>query len=161
MTQPEVILSVQSSPMRRTMGVGSLGGLGVLMLWISFAGTAPFSLLVPLLVGALLAIWGAIRLYQVTSLALELTRDGIRTADGMLLVGVDDIARIERGAFALKPSNGFLVRLKSPATRSWAPGIWWRWGTFLGIGGVLPPGETRAMADLLRGVVDGTLPDRQ
>lgn len=161
MNEGEVILSVEASPMRRWIGVGSLAALGGLLLWIAFMGTASILWVLGLMIGAGISLWGAARLYQSTAVALELTEAGIRTAAGEVLVSVGDIAKIDRGAFAFKPSNGFLVRLKSPAARGWAPGLWWRSGTYLGIGGVLPPGETRAMAELLKAVDDGDLPVRQ
>jgi hypothetical protein len=39
--------------------------------------------------------------------------------------------------------------------RLWAPGLYWRNGTFLGIGGVLSAGETKAMAEILTALVQG------
>ena len=62
---------------------------------------------------------------------------------------MDEIDRVERGAFAFKPSNGFLVHLKKPGHRAWQPGLWWRMGRKLGIGGVTPAGQAKFMADMI------------
>ena len=61
----------------------------------------------------------------------------------------DDIARVERGAFALRPSNGFLLHLHAPGPRAWAPGLWWRLGRRLGVGGVTAAGQSKGMAEIL------------
>jgi hypothetical protein len=59
----------------------------------------------------------------------------------------DEIKRVERGALAFKPSNGFLLTLEQPQPRAWVPGLWWRVGRRVGIGGITPAGEGRYMAD--------------
>lgn len=71
------------------------------------------------------------------------------TRTGRPLALMEDIQEIERGMFALKPSNGFVVRLKTKAAPAWAPGLWWRTGRRLGVGGVTSAGAAKAMADLL------------
>lgn len=154
----EVILRVAASPVRRWLAIGAMFVLAGLLFWVALQGSAPVFWALVLILGGGVSFWGALRLKSATEVALELTRDGIRTDAGDYLVRVGDIDRIDRGAFAFKPSNGFLVRLKTPTTRGWAPGVWWRAGTFLGIGGTLPPGQTRAMADLLKAVEAGDLP---
>lgn len=159
MTEERVILTVTASPFRRWSGVTALVLLGALLMWIAFAGTAPILVVLALLLGAGGALWGAFKLHEATSVGLELTKSGLRTTDGQVLAAVGDIERVDKGAFAFKPSNGFLVRLKTPVRRGWAPGLWWRGGTFLGIGGVLPPGQTRAMAELLLAADKGELPE--
>jgi hypothetical protein len=54
---------------------------------------------------------------------------------------------VERGAFALKPSNGFTLVMKHKSPRAWAPGIWWRTGYRVGVGGVTAAGQSRFMAE--------------
>ena len=62
---------------------------------------------------------------------------------------LEAVEGVERGAFAFKPSNGFLLRLSAPGPRAWSPGIWWRLDRRVGVGGVLRAGEARAAADLM------------
>jgi hypothetical protein len=98
-------------------------------------------------------LWSGNNLRKSTLDGLVLTRDGLRTASGRMLAPVDNIAKVERGIFAFKPSNGFLVRLKASEGNGWAPGLWWRFGKRLGVGGTLSGGQTRAMADLMSALV--------
>ncbi|MEM9031633.1 MAG: hypothetical protein AAGB18_03220, partial [Pseudomonadota bacterium] len=69
--------------------------------------------------------------------------------DGRVLASLGDIKGVDRGAFAFKPSNGFLLRLHDPGVRAWVPGVWWRSGRYLGVGGLLPASETRAVAEAI------------
>jgi hypothetical protein len=41
-----------------------------------------------------------------------------------VLARIDEIASLDRGTFAFKPSNGFLLRLSRKGTRVWRPGLW-------------------------------------
>jgi len=91
----------------------------------------------------------AAQLRSATTEAIRLTQDGLVETSGRLLCTMDNIDRIETSAFSFKPSNGLLVRLKTPMPGAWAPGLWWRYGTKLGIGGVTSAGEAKAMADII------------
>ena len=56
---------------------------------------------------------------------------------------------VDRGLFAFKPSNGFVVVLSQGGWRGWAPGLWWRLGRRLGVGGVTSAAQAKAMAEIL------------
>lgn len=56
---------------------------------------------------------------------------------------------VDRGVFAFKPSNGFLVRTRDGAPAAWVPGIWWRRGRSIGIGGLIPAHQTKLVAEVL------------
>lgn len=154
-------LNVTPSMMRRVTAVGMLVVLGVLLLRVALG---PEGLgggwLAMLLVMAAGVLWVAFRLWQATALRLVLTEDALveEAADGSrgrVLCRLDEIARVERGTFAFKPSNGFVIRLNAPATRVWAPGLWWRFGKRLGVGGVTPAGQGKAMADVIAARIGG------
>lgn len=81
--------------------------------------------------------------------SLFLTNDGIFDSHGRAICTLEEIERVDRGSFAFKPSNGFLVRTKSRGTRAWHPGLWWRMGNLIGIGGITSNAQGKAMADLL------------
>lgn len=90
------------------------------------------------------------RLYAATADQLLLTRDGLVTASGETIASFDNIDKIDRATFAiLKPSNGFAINLKTSMPRGWAPGLWWRMGKRVGIGGATNPGQGKAMADMM------------
>jgi hypothetical protein len=127
-----------------------LGLLGAILLWVALATppSAPGWSLFLLAFGAV-AIFGGWRLWQATAPGLVLTGDGLVDTTGRTIARLDEIVAVERGMLAFKPSNGFLLRLSRPAPRHWSPGLWWRLGRRVGVGGVTGAGETRAMADLI------------
>ena len=61
---------------------------------------------------------------------------------------VEDIDAVDRGVFAFKPSNSFLIRTRSPNTYVWAPGLWWRLARRVGIRG-MTAAETKFMSEML------------
>lgn len=145
----EILAVVKASAMRRWIGLAMLAGLGIVTLYVAM--TQPPALLwqVFLIAVGLLALWGAVRLYAATQLHIELTRDEVRDSEGTVLARVADIRGIDRGAMAFKPSNGFLISTVTPGPRTWRPGLWWRFGRRVGIGGVVPGHQTKLMSDIL------------
>jgi hypothetical protein len=137
---------------RRLSALVVLGGLGGIHFWIMLT-TPPVALIgkVFLLGVGALALLAAYRVWTSTSRDILLTPDDIREEGGRVLCRIEDIDHVQRGAFAFKPSNGFVVVLKDtvPRERSWAPGLWWRIGRRIGVGGVTSAGAGKAMADVL------------
>jgi hypothetical protein len=80
---------------------------------------------------------------------IELLDTGLYFEDGRILAAMEDILRVERGVFAFKPSNGFVVTLQNKTERAWIPGLYWKFGTRVGIGGVTAPSEAKFMSDSL------------
>lgn len=151
----EKLVEIQPSRFRRAFGVGVLGLLGLLLLYLGLgrshsSGLAQLSLS---LMGAL-SLFGAQRMWRATSLALILTSESLVDGAGREIAQVDNIERVDRGMFAMKPSNGFNMRLSEPRPRAWAPGLWWRMGRRVGVGGTLSGGQSRLMADTLTALVN-------
>ena len=149
-TTSDTIMSLEISPFRRFFGVGVLAALAITLI---YAGANSLSGSIGGIVGLLLfaaaAFYAGWKLYHATDDTLFLTPEGVFTRDGQVIVSLDNIASVDRGFFAFKPSNGFLVRLKTPMARGWAPGLWWRFGRRVGIGGATTPGQGKAMADMI------------
>lgn len=145
------LASVQASYGRRILGVGSLGGLGLLVLWtVLRAPPSELAYTVFMLVVAAAALYSAWRMWDATQIRLILTRErGLEIEGKEVLAPWDQIENVERGMLAFKPSNGFLITLKDKAPRAWAPGVYWRMGRKIGVGGVTGAGEGKAMADIL------------
>ncbi|SIO57380.1 hypothetical protein SAMN05444722_3721 [Rhodovulum sp. ES.010] len=148
MSETLAILSV-SAP-RRLFGLSVTLGLGALLLFI--AGMRPpaepfWRFFLALLGLAMLGLAEAMR--RATAQSLRLTHEGLFDTAGRRLAGIGEIEGIDRGMFALKPSNGFTLRLARPAPRAWAPGVWWRLWRRLGVGGVTSAAQARAMAEVL------------
>lgn len=156
----EVLARVYASAPRRFLGVGMMAGLGGLMLYIAFATPPALQWQVFLLMIGGGALWVAQVMWQATSRHLVLTDQDLRDSEGRVLVTLDNVERVDRGAFAFKPSNGFIIRTRSKQERAWQPGLWWRFGRRVAVGGVTPSSQTKPMADIMamiladRGQVD-------
>jgi hypothetical protein len=106
-----------------------------------------------LLVLGFLALGLCVAFYRATVLGLVLTEQELVDTSGRLLARIEDIHRVERGFLAFRPSNGFSLHLKRSQPRAWAPGLWWRFGRRIGVGGVISGAEGRAMADLIGALI--------
>jgi len=155
--EPIALLSV-STP-RRLFGAATQGGLGVLLIAVAMRLPEPsVPGVIALIAFGVLALALAHRSYQATARDLILTRRGLYDSTGEELARIDDIVSVDRGFFAFKPSNGFLLRRKTPGPRRWLPGLWWRMGTRVGVGGATNGKAAREMADLIMLLQKGMLP---
>lgn len=148
MTDP-VLATIHASPGRRFLGVGCMGLLAFLLFWVAFA-TPPslgWQAFLLLLGGA--SLWLTMRMYRATGMTLELTETQVRDSSGTVVATLDSIAGVDRGFFAFKPSNGFLMKTKAKGPAAWQPGLWWRLGNRIGIGGMTPGSQAKAMAEII------------
>lgn len=149
-----VLATLGASPLRRMTGVAVVGCLGLFLVWLAMtvpdagAGFRAF-----MIAGGGLALYCALRLWHATAARLELTPDMLGASDGRCLAHTDDIQAVSRGTFAFKPSNGFVLTLSDPGTFAWAPGLWWRIGRRVGVGGVTDPASGRALAERIALIV--------
>lgn len=145
----DVLATIEASAPRRVMGTLMLGATGCILVYMAFAAPpSPAWLLFLLVVGAG-ALWLAVRMWQATTHRIELTAQELRCSDGQVIARVEEIEAIDRGFFAFKPSNGFLIRTRAAGTRCWLPGLWWRAGRRIGVGGVTPGQQGKVMSDIL------------
>ena len=148
MTDPTIEL--KASPPRRFIAAFVLFVTGALLLWIAMTSPpASVGWLIFLLVIGGVILWAAMRLWQATASTMTLTDEALVDSSGTVLCHIDNMRAVERGIFAFKPSNGFLIRMHKPVGKGWAPGMWWRFGTRLGVGGVTPSAQAKAMADII------------
>ncbi len=104
---------------------------------------------VVLLVAGLGALWLAWRNWRASAVGIVLHEDRIEDTEGRLLARIEEIEKVERGFFAIRPANGFVLILRKKGPFAWAPGLWWRFGRRLGIGGTTPGRMAREMADVI------------
>lgn len=145
-----VLARLDPSPMRRWIAILIVAGVGLTLVFLAASnpmGSFATSLSVLALGCALL--WVANFIRNGSSQAIVLTEDGLFLEQGETLAEMANIQSVDRSIMAFKPSNGFVVHLKSPGPRGWAPGIWWRVGRNLGIGGATSRDHARNMADTL------------
>jgi hypothetical protein len=147
----EVLAVVQASKGRRFLGVLSLALLGVALIYVALARSPEWHWQIFLVLVGAGAIWMAHAMWQGTASAVELTPLVLRDRDGTVIARVEDITGMDRGFFAFKPSNGFLLKTTASATagRNWRPGLWWRMGRRIGIGGMTPGNQTKFMSEIL------------
>jgi len=154
MRDDEVLAVMRASTGRRALGVGCLGALGAMLIWVGL--TRSFDALAwqvfVIFLGALV-IWMADAMRRATAQRIELTREGVRSSDGELIAAIDDIESMDRGVFAFKPSNGFVLKTKSKAPARWRPGLWWRMGRRIGLGGVTPGHQSKVMSEMIAALV--------
>jgi hypothetical protein len=149
-----VLAELRPSPPRRVVGVVILGLLGAAMIYLALAHPpAAFGWTVFLLLFGGTALGLSVQMWQATTIGLVLTRDELRDASGRLLTPVSQIRAVNRGVFAFKPAGGFTLALRTSAPRAWAPGLWWRLGRSLGVGGVTHRHEARYMAEVLDALI--------
>jgi hypothetical protein len=161
MFQPEIDgihATVHASPARRWFGYGVLFSLGSVVLYTTLAHPPALHWMIFMLVFGGAMLWLAERMRRATTMSITLTKDELRDSSGTVLARLEDVRSVERGALALKPSNGFTLVMKTKSPRAWAPGMWWRMGRRVGVGGVTAAGQSRFMAEkialLLRDVGD-------
>lgn len=144
------LAELRPSPPRRVFGTAVLILLGLVLLYTGFRYPADNFGWTLFLVGfGVLVVWLAIRLWQATDAGLVLTKVDLRDSKGRLLTTVEQIKAIDRGVFAVKPAGGFTIVTKDKGPRAWAPGLWWRAGRRIGVGGVTHRHEGRYMAEIL------------
>lgn len=143
------MVQIKASQPRRWLGVVTLGLLGALFLRVAVR-VADGLWMQGTLAGLAILVWSlAWQMWRATALCVELNDGGLRDSAGVILARLDDIDTVERGSFALKPSQGFVLRTTTPGAFAWRPGLWWRIGRRVGVGGVVPASQTRQMAALL------------
>lgn len=150
MPETEVLARVRPTPARRAVALAILYALGAMLIYIALT-SPPQSLGWQgfLWLAGAGALWLGEKMRRATRLSVELTGAELRASDGRTLCTLDEVVGIERGLFAFKPSNGFVLRLSHGGAARWAPGLWWRVGRWLGVGGVTPSAEGKFMSELI------------
>lgn len=150
----EVLATLSPSIVRRVGAAGSLGALGLLPIWLLVFRTPDLPIVQAILLAVgLFALFLAYRLWHSTAVSLVLTDAGLFDSNGKALAPLEEIAKVDRSVFAIKPSNGFVVTTRRPMGRGWSPGVWWRVSVWIGVGGVVPAVQAKAMADILSAIL--------
>ncbi len=153
-TDEPILAQLEASQPRRYIGIAVQLALGVVLisLAISFPREQMGARLMLLILGGLMFYFGY-RMWHMTNIALILTKTALRDSRGRVLAEIDNIREVSRGAFALKPSHGFSLVLHRSDGRAWVPGMWWRLGRRVGIGGVTPSQPARYMAEMIAALI--------
>lgn len=156
----DIQITISPSPVRRLVALYLLVSLGGLLIYLAFSSPPESLFWQGFLLGfGALVLYLAELLRRATLVSIQMLEDRIVDTTGRELCRFDNIKAVERGAFAFKPSNGFLIRLKDPLPRAWAPGLWWRFGRKIGVGGVTPASEAKFMSELIALRLADALPE--
>ena len=107
----EVYSKVEASPVRRLLAVAMQAVLGLILIYVAFDSPPAFGWQAFLLLLGVGSLWVARRTFYATQTTIELSDEGLMDTSGELIVSLDEIARVERGMLALKPTNGFMIKL--------------------------------------------------
>lgn len=150
MDDQTVLATIRPTPARRWIAIAMLFVLGAMLLYLAFAfPPADLGWQAFLIAVGAGALWLGEKMRRATERGVELTPAGLRDTRGETLCSFDEIRGIDRGLFAFKPSNGFVLRLADRGPARWEPGLWWRVGRRIGIGGVTPSTEGKFMAEMI------------
>lgn len=153
-TDPDEIIATAEAGMgRRFLGMGSLGLLGLLLIYIAIVQSPALEWRLFLLLLGVGSLWVADKMRRATSTRIELTETELRDSDGTVIALIAEIDGMDRGFFAFKPSNGFLLRTTSKGANEWRPGLWWRMGRRIGVGGMTPASQTKFMSEVIAAIM--------
>ena len=148
------ICEISPSGPRRIFGIAMLAALGAMFIWVGFL-TFKSNFVTAAVLGILgiASFWCASVVASATSASIRLIQKGLVTSDKIIVAELDNIKAVERGLFALKPSSGFVILLKKPMPLVWKPGLWWRFGRRIGIGGATTAAEGKIMAEAIQSML--------
>ncbi|MEL6959057.1 MAG: hypothetical protein AAGL89_08930 [Pseudomonadota bacterium] len=141
------IATLHATAIRRAFAYGAVFGLGALVILVAFWQPPAIGWQIFLIAFGAATLVVAERMRRATRVPLILSEGALSDGSGLELTTLDNIASVDRGAFAFKPSNGFILRLHRPVASGWAPGMWWRYGRRIGVGGVTAQGAGKFMAE--------------
>ena len=151
MKEIEELITLKMSKLKRLSGALLIFVLGTTLLFSVYKKSNPGYTVYEslfLLVGLIL-IFVSWRIGRARLTGIKLTKSGIYDLNDVKLCAILDINYIDRRTFAIKPANGFIIHLKNSAKSFWIPGLCWRIGKRLAIGGMLSKQECKAFANLL------------
>lgn len=157
MFQPDedgIYAQLEASPARRIFAYGVQFGLGAIIVYVTLVQPPSLPWMIFMLAFGVVMLWQAERLRRSTTVTIELTATELRDSAGTVLARIDEVQSVERGTFAFKPSNGFTLVLNSKKPRAWLPGLWWRFGRRVGVGGVTNAGQAKFMAERINMMIN-------
>lgn len=159
MSDEKQLATLQASAPRRLLAYGAVFVLGALLILLAFFQPPAFGWQIFLIAFGAGMLVVAERLRRATLLGLVLTETDLRDTSGTVLTRLENIQSVDSGTLAFKPSNGFVLRLRTSEASAWVPGMWWRFSKRIGVGGVTPSGPAKFMADQITQRISVNRPD--
>ncbi len=130
---------------RSVTGLTVMAGMGALLLSAAYQQDGIARAL--LVAAGLAAVAAALSLWRGRHDCLRWTAAGLVDGTDQIIAPRADVVSVERSAMAMRPSNGFSLRLSRRLGFAWKPGLYWRIGRRVGVGGLTSPGLAKALAD--------------
>ncbi len=143
----EALAMVHRPNWMRWVVVVALTALGAGFLWLFLAKAHSGIETMLITFAATGAFWLAFSAMGARSSYVILTKEGFYDEHGDMLCPMSEVDKVDAGLLALRPSKGFLLRLRTSAPWGWSPGLWWRFGKRFGVGGATPGRAGKDMAD--------------
>lgn len=154
MENEAVLARLEPSPFRRGLGISMQVAMAGFLIWLALE--LPREVMaqrIGMLLFAALLIYGAYLTWRATATGIMLTASGLRDGSGRVLAEMVNIRDVSRGALSMRPSQGFSVLLHDRMSVAWVPGLWWRFGKRVGIGGLTQPALAKHMAETISGMI--------
>ena len=104
-------------------------------------------LLIPLII--LLALWFKSFLNRYSKMGFLINQEGLFNLDKSLICRIDEIDQIDTSPYTFKSANGFIVILKTKNSFKTVPGLYWRLGKRISIGGLIAKNESKFVSSTL------------
>ena len=104
-------------------------------------------LLIPTIV--FLALWFTRFLKRYSKVGFLINQSGLFNLDGSIICEIGDIEIIDVSPYTFKSANGFIVILKTKNSFKLIPGLYWRLGKRLSIGGLVSKTESKFLSQAL------------
>ena len=104
-------------------------------------------LLIPTIV--FFGLWFIRFLKRYSKIGFLINQSGLFNIDGSVICKIDDIERIDVSPYTFKSANGFIVILKTKSSFKSIPGLYWRLGKRLSIGGLVSKNESKFLSQTL------------
>ena len=104
-------------------------------------------LLIPAII--MFGLWFKRFLKRYSNVGFLINDTGLFNLDETIVCKMSDIARVDVSPYTFKSANGFIVLLKTQSSFKSIPGLYWRLGKRISIGGLVSKNESKFLSGAL------------
>ena len=101
-------------------------------------------LLIPLSI--FIAFWFKRFLSQYSNVGFLINKMGLYDLHENLICRISDIQRVDSSPYTFKSANGFIIILKEKTSFQLVPGLYWRLGRRISVGGLISKNESKLLS---------------
>ncbi len=98
-------------------------------------------------------VWLRKFLNHYSKIGFLINKVGLFDLNENIICKIDDIKRIDASPYTFKSANGFLILLDTKSSFKSIPGLYWRYGHRISIGGLVSKHESKYLAGILSDLV--------